>query len=231
LRKLLDMIVFVDESGDAGLKVESGSSTHFIFSLIIFNDKDEANKVDNHIDSIRQQLSLRKDFEFHFNKLSKNYREHFLSEVCNFDYKCFSFVIDKKDVLESCFETAESFYLYACKESFLVAKDYLSEAIVVIDGRGSRKSRHYLATYLKNNLNEKEVGNYRLKKVKLEDSHKNNLLQLADMICGAVARFYKHGKNNYYQIIKQREEIIEFWTKENSNPILAERTPYGDGSD
>ncbi len=51
------------------------------------------------------------------------------------------------------------------------------------------------------------------------------------MICGAVARFYKHGENNYYQIIKQREEIIEFWTIENSSPILAERTPYGDGSD
>ncbi len=168
------MIVFVDESGDAGLKAKKGSSTHFIFTLVLFNDKDQANRTDCHIDNIRRQLNLRKDFEFHFNKLSKNYREHFLSEVCNFDFKCFSLVIDKKDVLESCFETAESFYLYACKESFLVAKDHLSEAILVIDGRGSRKSRQNLATYLKNNLNEKEVENYRLKKVKLEDSHKNN---------------------------------------------------------
>ena len=225
------MIVFVDESGDAGLKVESGSSTHFIFTLILFTDRDEANKIDNHIENIRQQLNLRKDFEFHFNKLSKNYREHFLNEVCNFNFKYFSFVINKQDVLESCFETAESFYLYACKESFLVAKDYLSKAVVVIDGRGSRKSRHYLSTYLKNNLNEKEIEKFRLKKVRLEDSHKNNLLQLADMVCGAVSRLYKHGEKNYHRIIRKREEIVEIWTKENSNPILAERTPYGDGSD
>jgi hypothetical protein len=225
------MLVFIDESGDAGLKLEEGSSTHFIFTLILFEDKEEANRTDEHINIIRQQLSLRNDFEFHFNKLSNKFREHFLNEVCNFEFKYFSFVIDKKDVLAECFETAESFYLYACKESVLVAKDYLNQTVVVIDGRGSRKSKQYLATYLKNNLNEKESEIFRLKKVKLEDSHKNNLLQLADMICGAVARFHKHGEKNYYQIIKKREEKVEIWTKENSNPILAERTPYGDGSD
>lgn len=225
------MLVFIDESGDAGLKIDEGSSTHFIFTLILFEDKEEAEKVDNHINTIRQQLSLRKEFEFHFNKLSKNFKEHFFKEVCNFEFKYFSYVIDKQDILDDCFETAESFYLYACKQSVLVAKDYLNEATVVIDGRNSRKTRQYLATYLKNNLNERDAEIFRLKKVKLEDSHKNNLLQLADMICGAVARLYKQGETNYHQIIKHREEIVEIWTKENSNPILAERTPYGDGSD
>jgi hypothetical protein len=225
------MLVFIDESGDAGLKVDEGSSTHFIFTLILFEDKAEAEKVDNHIDTIRQQLGLRKEFEFHFNKLSQKFKGHFFKEVCNFEFKYFSYVIDKQDVLADSFETTESFYLYACKQSVLVAKDYLNEAIVVIDGRSSRKSRQHIATYLKNNLNEKESEIFRIKKVKLEDSHKNNLLQLADMICGAVARLYKQGEKNNHQIIKHREEIVEIWTKENSNPILAERTPYGDGSD
>jgi hypothetical protein len=224
-------LVFIDESGDAGLKIDEGSSSHFIFTLIVFFDRNEANKVDEHISEIRKQLSLRKEFEFHFNKLSKKFREHFLKEVSEFEFKYFSFIVEKQKVLDSLFETSESFYLYVCKEAFLVAKDYLNESTVIIDGRGSRKFKQYLATYLKNHLNEKESEKFRIKKAKLEDSHKNNLLQLADMVCGAVARYYKNNEKNYLEIVKKREEIIEFWTKENSNPILAERTPYGDGSD
>lgn len=36
------MIVFIDESGDAGFKIGKGSSTFFVISLIIFDDELEA---------------------------------------------------------------------------------------------------------------------------------------------------------------------------------------------
>lgn len=36
------MLVFLDESGDPGLKLKQGSSQYFIVTIVIFEDKDEA---------------------------------------------------------------------------------------------------------------------------------------------------------------------------------------------
>ena len=36
------MLVFIDESGDSGLKIEQGSSRYFTVSLVMFEDNDDA---------------------------------------------------------------------------------------------------------------------------------------------------------------------------------------------
>ncbi|MFB6225357.1 MAG: DUF3800 domain-containing protein, partial [Candidatus Paceibacteria bacterium] len=36
------MLVFLDESGDTGLKLDKGSSQYFVISLVVFQSKDEA---------------------------------------------------------------------------------------------------------------------------------------------------------------------------------------------
>lgn len=38
------MIVFIDESGDPGFKIESGSSEVFVLALVVFDDNLEAEK-------------------------------------------------------------------------------------------------------------------------------------------------------------------------------------------
>jgi Protein of unknown function (DUF3800) len=214
LRKLLDMIVFVDESGDAGLKVESGSSPHFVVTLVVFNDNEEAARVDEHIAVIRQKVNLHKDFEFHFTKLSKNLRQHFLSEINLFDFKYFSFVIHKNNFDESLIKNSREFYKFAFKAACLTAKECLENATFVIDGQSSKEFRQDFEKHLKVGLNTDEIR--RMKKMKMQDSHKNNLLQLADMICGSVAAFYRNDKyktDTYYRLIKLREEKVEIFEK------------------
>jgi hypothetical protein len=86
----------------------------------------------------------------------------------------------------------------------------------VIDGSGSREFRKGLASYLKKHINSKTSSHRPIKKVKIEDSKSNNLLQLADMICGAVARGFKTDKSDaeeYRTIIKRREKYVQFWPK------------------
>ena len=70
-------------------------------------------------------------------------------------------------------------------------------------------------TYLKKNLNNKDDDLPKIKTVKIEDSHKNNLIQLADMVCGAVARSYseKSDRNIYREILKKKERSVQFWPK------------------
>ena len=36
------MLVFVDESGDAGMKLGAGSSDYFVVTAVLFEDHDEA---------------------------------------------------------------------------------------------------------------------------------------------------------------------------------------------
>jgi hypothetical protein len=61
-------------------------------------------------------------------------------------------------------------------------------------------------TYLKRKLNtdmKKLIGDVRHK-----DSKSNNLLQLADMVCGAIYRKYNKNDDKFYKLIKKREEDL-----------------------
>lgn len=202
------MLVFIDESGDAGFKFDKGSSTHFVVALVLFANKDEALKTDNHISEIRKQLNLRSDFEFHFHKLRKRFSEHFFIEIKEFDFQYFGIVIDKTQIDASQFHSSQSFYNFACELVCQKAKDYLLQATIVIDGEKSREFKAKLGNYLKRNVNDKDSGIFHIKKVKMQDSAKNNLLQLADMICGTIARSFKNAEN-YREIISEKEVSVE----------------------
>jgi hypothetical protein len=207
------MLVFVDESGDAGLKLDKGSSGHFIVALTIFNNRDEARKADNHVTTIRRQLSLRTDFEFHFHKTAAKIRQVFLQEMNQFRYRYFCIVINKAKLGGPGFKYPASFYKYACKLVCSNAKDYLNEAKVVIDGSGTREFKQQLANYLKKNVNDPQCGYRYIKAVAMEDSKKSNLLQLADMVAGSVARSYKGKKDSavYRSIIRPKENYVQVW--------------------
>ena len=56
----------------------------------------------------------------------------------------------------------------------------------------------------------------RMKKVKTEKSRANNLLQLADMVCGAVARSVvseKKQARQYRSLIQFRELQVQVWPR------------------
>ena len=62
------MRVFIDESGDAGFKLEEGSSKEFVVSCIIFENAQDVQKINTLINKIREDLGLRRDYEFRFSK-------------------------------------------------------------------------------------------------------------------------------------------------------------------
>jgi hypothetical protein len=98
---------------------------------------------------------------------------------------------------------------------FQNAKPHLRDAIVVIDRSGGEDFRKQLGTYLSRKVNEKD-GPPLIRKVKTERSHNNNLLQLADMVCGAVARSFKVEKSDsqiYREWIRHRELKVQIWPR------------------
>ncbi len=203
------MLAFVDESGDLGMKLESGSSDYFGVIAVWFPDKDEAQRCDDAIAALRTKIPVLKT-EFHFTKLKHYHREQFFDLVKGFDFQYFGVYLDKRKMAEKSLGFPRPFTHMAVQYLFAGMADKLSDVIITIDETGSSEFRKALAKDLPKAVNGN--GNPRaIKKVKCARSNGNNLLQMADMVCGAVCRSI--GKKQphpdaYREMIHHKELIV-----------------------
>lgn len=139
-------------------------------------------------------------------------REAFLKAVLPYQFFYYGIVINKQKLFGEGFKNRESFYKYASGLLFENAKEKLENAIVVMDESGRQLFKYQLAKYLKTKVNQTKNC---IKKVKMQNSKGNNLLQLADMIAGSIARSLDGVKKNniYRKIIKPREIYVQSWPK------------------
>lgn len=209
------MLVFIDESGDSGLKINKGSSRYFTVSLIVFEDNDEATACDQRIDLLRSELGWESNSEFHFKNNSDRVRETFINAVMPYNFFFYGIVINKdpKKLYGDGFKDKKSFYKYACSLVFENARDKLDNSIIVIDRSGNADFRNQLAKYLRTKVNsERKI----IKKLKMQDSGKNNLLQLADYVAGSINRSIagkKKHSNKFRQMMAKREIYVQTWPK------------------
>lgn len=197
------MLAFVDESGDSGRKILQGSSKYFVVSLVTFDDHDEAQECDDRISALRTRLKLPANYEFHYSHNSRKVRERFLEEVASspFFYHTFALNKDPEKLYGPGFDVKESLYKYTARLTLENAKPYLDNAIVIVDESGNRNFRDELASYLRRRITD-DSGRKLIKKVKIQRSSGNNLLQLADYVAGV--------SNKY---IRGKQEGIEFRQK------------------
>ena len=80
------MLVFIDESGDSGFKLQKGSTTSFVVALVVFDENLDAEETALEIKKYRKKIGKTERFEFKFNKCNKELRIGFLKAVkkCNF---------------------------------------------------------------------------------------------------------------------------------------------------
>ena len=204
------MLLFIDESGDCGLKLNAGSSKYFTLALVAFRTHEDALAADDRISLLRREQRLPDNFEFHFNKLNFAYRRMFLAAIAPSNFFYFAVVMDKANFAGRELQFKESLYQYACGLIFEEAKSHLTDAVVVIDESGSKNFKSELKRYLVRRLRD-DSGKCFIKKVRAQDSSKNNLVQLADMIVGAVARSFtgKKDAGEYRNLIAHREIKVE----------------------
>ncbi len=208
------MLVFFDESGDNGFKFGAGSSPLLTVVMVVFEDDDEAQKTDDRIALLRRELHKGDDFEFHFRDNSNAIRRAFFEAVAPFNSFYFSFVIDKRQLQEVDFASKDDFYQWVCGLIFEASKPYLDNAIVKMDGCGGHAFQSKLKSYLKKRVNDPDSVRQRIKKVAAQRSSGNNLIQLADMICGAIARAEVETRKEavtFHRLIKHRQIWLRRW--------------------
>ncbi len=208
------MLVFIDESWDSGFKFTKWSSEFFTVWLVIFNDYDEALECDKAIENLRINLN-KWNYEFHFADNSDKVKDLFLDTVLPYNFYYYWFVLNKKAIYWPWFKNKESFYKVITGYIFENAKDKLENAKIIIDKSWNNDFRKSLSKYLKRKMNEE--WKKRIREVKMQESHKNNLLQLADYVASWINRNFstntKRKKKDFIKKINVREIYIQFWPK------------------
>lgn len=209
------MLVFLDESGDTGRKVGSGSSSYFVVSLAIFLDNDEAGKCDQRIGLLRGELGLADNYEFHFSDNSRRTRLAFLGAINPYNFSIVTVAINKdpRKLFGEGFNNKNSFYKYACQMVLTNALPYLDKAIMIIDKSGNSTFQGELKNYLRNKLNDKDRT--KISHFKSQESHHNNLLQLVDYCVGISNRKIQNKKDwpEYYKYISAKQMSWQEWPK------------------
>ena len=203
-------LVFIDDSGDPGFKV--GSSAYLVMACAVFMSDDTAEQVSGAIRQLRKDRNLNERYEFKFHTTKKSLIEELLTIVSEYDFKVSAIYIDKS-------KTKDFFYLvdrpklynWAMKE--LLMRLPLKDARIRIDGRSSKEHMRQTSTYLRKELNKKS---HKILNVRFEDSTRNDLIQLADLIAGSVNRSLQKDRDDakeYLKIIKSKvDQIAEIKT-------------------
>jgi hypothetical protein len=206
------MLVFVDESGDCGMKGKPGSSARFVVAIVVFEDYEEANRCDERIESLRGELGMAKYEEFHFSNCSHKKRMGFFDGIGSFRFWYYAFSVNKEKTWPGAFAGKDSLHKHVMRFIFENLSGVIENAIVKMDKCGSNEFRSRLARHLRSRIN-KSNGPVVIKDVKMADSATNNLIQLADMVCGAIVRSLGSKKNGdeYVSLIRRRSRGIRQW--------------------
>src|SRR3989344_2242896 len=202
------MLVFIDDSGDPGFKIDKGSTPVFVIACVIFDDELEAEKTAVTIKEFRRKLKFSDKYEFKFNKSSKELRLKFLKQIASCKFRIRAIVFDKKKIRSAELKTSkQSFYNYAIKMVLKHNFGTIKEAKLRLDGHGDRLYKREVIKYLRNELNNPNEKIFQ--KLQFVDSRSNVLIQLTDMIAGSIHRCYQTDKSDakiYYSVIKRRVE-------------------------
>jgi hypothetical protein len=202
------MIIFIDESGDAGFKIAKGSSRNFVVVLIIFEDELDAEETALAIKKLRRNLKKSDNFEFKFNKMDKKTRLEFLNTVKKCKFKIRAIVIQKEKIYSRALrESKDKFYNFVMKEVLKNNNDTIKNAKIRLDGLGERTFRRNLSVYLRKNLNDKNKSI--IKDLKFRNSKNDVLIQLADVIAGTISKSYDAEKSDSKEYIKTITKLID----------------------
>jgi hypothetical protein len=87
----------------------------------------------------------------------------------------------------------------------------ITDATLVLDESvKSKKSKKLLGTFLRRELNQSSEAP-KVKTIVHHKSHTDNLIQAADMACGAIHRKYHRGDDGFYRLIRPRIQDEWVW--------------------
>nr|WP_304112376.1 DUF3800 domain-containing protein [Finegoldia magna] len=199
------MYVFIDDSGDAGVKFNRGSSTHLVMAACVVPN--DSALIDIQRVMSRMPRHLKTAGEFKHSKMKASHKEEFFRALESMNFHVRTIIVDKRE-LKSGFlrEHANEMKSYFIKQLLTHTWGQIENAQILIDGADLRAFGVKSTQYLLSQINSEEVP------VALEiacrDSKEELGLQLADMVAGTIMSGITKGikvtKTESWQQVRKR---------------------------
>ena len=191
-------IVFIDESGDAGLT----GSTRFIIAAVVVMNESDAEIICKKIHEYKISRGLSKNYEMRFSKTRKDIIKGLLHYLSCSDFQIYGVVVDKE---KSNYKTYDRYSLYNHVLAELLKSLPFTSIKVVIDGEAGKNYQKATTAFLRRQL----AGKMKIDGLKYANSRSMEQLQLADIAVGSINRSFTSLKdaNDYVEILK--EKIVE----------------------
>ena len=206
------MPTFIDESGDTG-PIEEGGAPYCRLAAVWVPTIEDAGLFRQRIQQLRQRLGLRRDFEFKFSKTKAELVEAFFATALSQEFRFAFGSIDKNEAYWASSHRKEQHWACATEVAAAMRPLYyraevgrespLKERIVVDDNR-DRDFLNVVKRQFRGVKSRIYPGSSMIGNVIFCNSLDDEVLQLADMICGATGTMIDGGNRVWYDLIACR---------------------------
>jgi hypothetical protein len=196
-----------DESGDASLKFEKGASRYFVIAVVATQSPDVLR---GFLQDLRKELGLASRYEFGFHKLaSVKLREKVFNSLSGAAFEAWAILVDKA-ILGEAFKamTGLDRYLFFVTELILLLpEEKRSGGTLILDEFGDPDTTK---NELKRILRDRNIT-HGFRRISLRRSQSEPLIQIADLIAGAIWRRDTHNDTGAYEEIEHKiVKIVEY---------------------
>lgn len=204
--KLKEYNVYIDESGDEGIK--KGSKYFILTAIIVPKDRDL--EISKNVDIIKETLEINIKSQLHW-KLIKGLpnKNMILDIISNIDITIINVIVDTKSI-----ELIPSNNIYNFFSGYLYEricwfmKDNNGMANISVSSRGNLSKKN-LSEYLGSQNHKKfNIEVARIKEIKIIPNERKRLLQLADCCCSSLFQALKYNDNIHFMYVKKKKEKI-----------------------
>jgi hypothetical protein len=184
-----------DEAGDASFRFERGATHHFVVALIGTSQPDRLRQV---LDEVRLQFHLPASFEFKFHRLSnQRIREGLWDALKPLDFHAWAVVAHKQRLPDtSRIMPPRTFYVYFVSEAIQLVPETMREGAPLWLDEFDRSGK--TIAELKRAFGRRGLR-YGFRRIRAVRSRSEGLVQVADVMAGAILRHYSQGESEGYQ--------------------------------
>jgi hypothetical protein len=204
-----DALTFAgDESGDASFRFDRGATRHFVIAIVGTNQPDTLREA---LRQLRRQYSLPPQYEFSFHKTTSTHLRTVLWETLpQLDFRVWAVIADKER-LPDAFLTMHprAFYVFFATEAIRLIPEPEREGGILLLDEFDRSGK--TLAEVKRTLKLRHIPRG-LKKIRACRSRSEDLVQIADLVAGAVLRRYAKGGDRAYRALEPKVQVLlEFW--------------------
>ena len=208
------MPTFLDESGDPGRDPDP-RNRHFHLAAVWVPTLDIAAEIRRAVKAARLELGLRSDYEFKFSKtwVHPDRRELFFGHVLRHEFRFAVATVDKhhpdRSDTEDIYWAAAVLLAATLRPTLLNSRGNSAgrgpaKELLILDDNGDRRFLKIVARAFRDVGKACDPPVSCIGKVKFRDSGPEELLQLADMVCGATVA-HGNGSGEWYRRIEMRD--------------------------